>query len=285
MRSQIATASAFCELVTPLRKSKMSKQVQTHVKDISLLIRTIRGQRVILDFDVARIFGVPTFRFNEAVKRNRGRFPSDFLFRLTAEETKSLWSKPAILMRTDNPSQIAIGSQKHRDPRHLPYAFTENGAVMAANILNSPEAVRMSIFVVRAFIKMRGLLGGTKEFARQLAVLEKQLTARLDGHEIAIVDVLRRVMEILDPPPPPDPPRRQIGFHIEPKEKTKTKRKKKAWTFTRTSQRWEPTRAKPATRKTPRASSAATRYGWKLRPRCSGKEDKHGVLRPIKKTG
>jgi len=99
---------------------------------------------------------------------------------------------------------------------------------MAANILNSPDAVRMSIFVVRAFIKMRELLGGTKELARQLADLEKKLTARLDGHEIAIVEVLRRVIDILDPPPFPEPPRRQIGFHVEPEEKPKSKRKKKA---------------------------------------------------------
>jgi hypothetical protein len=110
----------------------------------------------------------------------------------------------------------------------LTYAFTENGAIMAANILNSPEAVRMSVFVVRAFIKMRDLLGGTKELARQLADLEKRLTERLDGHEIAIVEVLRRVMDILDPPPLPEPPRREIGFHVRPEEQPRTKRTKKA---------------------------------------------------------
>ena len=97
---------------------------------------------------------------------------------------------------------------------------------MAANVLNSPEAVRMSIFVVRAFIEMRELLGGTKELAKQLAALEKKLTARLDGHEVAIVDVLRRLMDMLDPPPLPEPPKRQIGFHVEQEEKPKTKRKK-----------------------------------------------------------
>jgi hypothetical protein len=194
----------------------MSNQTLSRVDDIGSLIRTIRGQKVILDSDLARIFGVPTFRFNEAVKRNRGRFPDDFLFQLTREEQSNLIS------------QIAISSS-HGGRRKLPYAFTENGAIMAANVLNSPEAVRMSVFVVRAFVQMRDLLGGTKELARQLADLEKKLTARLDVHESVIVDVLRRVMEILDPPPlPPEPPKRRIGFQVEPEDKPGSKAKKKA---------------------------------------------------------
>jgi len=101
---------------------------------------------------------------------------------------------------------------------------------MAAYVLNSPAAVRMGVFVVRAFLQMRDLLGGTKELARQLADLEKKLTARLDGHEVAIVELLRRVMDLLDPPPLPQPPRREIGFHVglEAKREPKTRRKKKA---------------------------------------------------------
>jgi hypothetical protein len=195
---------------------KMNKQISSGVDDIGSVIRTIRGQKVILDSDLARIFGVPTYRFNEAVKRNRDRFPDDFLFQLTREEQSNLIS------------QIAISSS-HGGRRKLPYAFTENGAIMAANVLNSPEAVRMSVFVVRAFVKMRDLLGGTKELARQLADLEKKLTARLDVHESVIVDVLRRIMEILDPPPlPPEPPRRRIGFHVEPDDEAGSKGKKKA---------------------------------------------------------
>ena len=186
--------------------------------DIGPLIRTIRGQKVILDTDLARIFGVPTFRFNEAIKRNRVRFPGDFMFRLTSLEAESLRSQIAILKK---------GRGRHR--KFLPYAFTENGAVMSANVLNSPEAVRMSVFVVRAFVKMRELLGGTEELARQLAELERKLTARLDVHESVIVDVLRRVMEILDPPPPPpETTKRQIGFHVWPEGKSKPKRKRKA---------------------------------------------------------
>ena len=208
MRSQIATGS---------EREHMSNEMPLQVDQIGSLIRTIRGQKVILDTDLARIFGVPTFRFNEAIKRNRERFPDDFLFQLTREEQKALTS------------QIAMSKVGRGGRRTLPYAFTENGAIMDANVLNSPGAVRMSVFVVRAFVQMRDLLGGTKELARQLADLEKKLTARLNVHESVIVDVLRRVMEILDPPPlPPEPPRRRIGFHVEPEEKSESKAKKKA---------------------------------------------------------
>ena len=196
----------------------MSNQTPSRVDNIGLLILTIRGQKVILDSDLARIYGVPTKRLNEQVRRNAKRFPPDFLFQLTSAEADNL------------KSQFATSSL-HGGRRKLPYAFTENGAIMAANVLNSPEAVRMSVFVVRAFVQMRDLLGGTKELARQLADLEKKLTARLDVHESVIVDVLRRVMEILDPPPlPPEPPKRRIGFHVEPEDKPASKAKKKSVT-------------------------------------------------------
>ncbi len=212
-----------------MKATNMSNQTPARVDKIGSLIRTIRGKKVILDFDLARIYGVPTKALNQAVKRNLTRFPDDFIFQLAAKEAIDLMRSQFVTaseMPHTMPSQTVTAYK--RNVRFLPYAFTENGAIMAANVLNSPEAVRMSVFVVRAFVKMRELLGGTKELARQLADLEKKLTARLDGHEVAIVDVLRRVMEILDPPPPPpEPPRRQIGFHIEPEEKAKAKRKEK----------------------------------------------------------
>ncbi len=194
----------------------MSNQIEV----ITPAIRTIRGQKVILDFDLARIYGVPTRRLNEQVKRNAKRFPTDFLFQLTKKEAETLL-----------PMRSQIATTYKRNVRFRPYAFTENGAIMAANVLNSPEAVRMSVFVVRAFVQMRELLGGTKELAKQLAALEKKLTDRLDGHESAIVEVLQRLMNILDPPPPPpepETPKRRIGFHVEPEEKPVAKARKKA---------------------------------------------------------
>ena len=171
-------------------------------RQIDSMIRSIRGVRVMLDSDLAAIYGVSISRFNEAVKRNKDRFPPDFMFQLTAEENASLRSQFAIL---------ETGRGRHR--KYRPYAFTEYGALMAANILKSPRAVQMSIFVVRAFAKMRESLLASPDLAKKLALLEKKLTGRLDVHEAAIVKVLQDLMQILNPPPlPPDPPQRKIGF-------------------------------------------------------------------------
>ena len=98
--------------------------------------------------------------------------------------------------------------------RYAPYAFTEHGAIMAANVLNSARATQMSVFVVRAFVKMRSTLTDTRELSSKLAALELEIKSRLDVHEAAIIDVLQRVMKILDPPPPPEPPAPEIGVHI-----------------------------------------------------------------------
>jgi hypothetical protein len=182
------------------------------IEQIDEMIRTIRGVRVMLDRDLAKIYGVPTFRFYEAIKRNRHRFPPDFMFQLTREEFDFLKSQIA-MSKPKNSSQIAMSSAKHRGTAYRPYAFTEHGALQAANVLRSKRAVEMSVFVIRAFVKMREALRGTPELARKLATLEKRLTDRLDVHEAAIVQVLREVMQILNPPPEPEPPRRRIGFH------------------------------------------------------------------------
>jgi hypothetical protein len=196
--------------------------------DIDALIVFVRGQKVILDADLARIYRVPTKALNQAVKRNREKFPEDFLFQLTpgeAEEirhsTPPLASPLAPSNRSQNMtaslrSQIVTSNSGRGGRRYPPYAFTEHGAIMAANVLNSPQATQTSVFVVRAFVKMRSAFGDSRQLARKLALLEQELTIRLDTHEAAIVDVLQRIMRILDPPPPPpEPPAPEIGFHVK----------------------------------------------------------------------
>ncbi len=170
---------------------------------IDSVIHTLRDERVILDTDIARIYGIPTFRLNEAVKRNRERFPEDFLLQLTQEEHVALTS------------QIAMSRKGRGGRRTLPYAFTEHGAVMAANILNSRRAVEMSIFVVRAFIKMRQAMATNRALTEKLQELEKKLTQRLDTHEQAIVYVLAELRKLMEPPQLPVRKRRPIGFGRE----------------------------------------------------------------------
>jgi len=188
------------------------------VPDIETLILTARDQRVILAPDLAAIYGVPTKALNQAVKRNVERFPADFMFRLTLEEAEAV---------RRSRSQI-VTLKQGQNIKYSPCAFTEHGAIMAANVLNSSQAIQMSVFVVRAFVKMRSAFGDSRELARKLARLEQELKIRLNIHEAAIVDVLQRIMKILDPPPPPpDPPAPEIGFHVkEDAVPYRTKRKR-----------------------------------------------------------
>jgi hypothetical protein len=113
------------------------------IEQIDGMIRTVRGVRVMLDRDLAQIYGVPTFRFNEAIKRNRHRFPKDFMFQLTREEFEALKSQ-IVISKRGNSSQFAMSSGKHRGAAYRPYAFTEHGALQAANVLRSPRAVQMN---------------------------------------------------------------------------------------------------------------------------------------------
>jgi hypothetical protein len=172
-------------------------------KSIETLIRTLRGRKVILDRDLANLYGVPTSRLNEAVKRNRRRFPSDFAFQVKRQELANLMS------------QTAISSSSHGGTRKLPWVFTEHGAVMAANILRSERAVQTSVFVVRAFVKMRDMLTAQKGLARKLAALDKTLTQRLDLHEHVISDIIQQIMSLLNPPSDPEPMPKHIGFHVK----------------------------------------------------------------------
>jgi hypothetical protein len=172
----------------------------TAVEEITRSILILRGHRVLLDAELAALYGVTTKRLNEQVKRNTERFPADFMFQLTAEANSSLRSQIA----TSNTTLSARGGRRTR-----PYAFTEHGAIQAANILNTSRAVEMGIYVVRAFVHVRDLLGSNKELAQQFAQLEIRLNKKLVEHDHAIAAILSAIRELMNPPAPK---RRGIGF-------------------------------------------------------------------------
>jgi len=171
------------------------------VEMIEKKILLIRGEKVMLDVDLADIYGVTTKRLNEQVKRNADRFPADFAFQLTSEE----WESLKALNAESNRSQFATGSQKHRDPRFLPWVFTEHGAIMAATVLNSKQAVAMSVYVVRTFIRLRQMLATNKDLARKLADMEKKYDAQFK----VVFDAIRQLMS------PAVPKKGKIGFRRE----------------------------------------------------------------------
>jgi hypothetical protein len=196
----------------PAALSTMNSKVEmVSAGDITHLIRFIRDQRVILDNDLAAVYGVPTKRLNEQYRRNVDRFPEDFAFRLTQDEWAALRSQDTtgFEVAVANRSQNATGSQKHRDPRFPPFAFTEHGALMAANILNSPRAVAMSVYVIRAFVKMREDLAANAAILKRLAEIDKTLLL----HDGALRDIYQKLRPLLEPPPPP--PKPEIGFHVK----------------------------------------------------------------------
>ena len=181
----------------------------TPVQRIEDMIYLIRGQRVMLDSDLAKIYGVKLKRLNEQVGRNPDRFPKDFAFQLALQEF------------TDMRSQFATASK--RNIRHLPWVFTEHGAIMLASVLNSPIAVEASVRVVRAFVGMREQLAAHKEFAQKLS----ELGNRVSGHDEAITNLFEAIRRLVEPPLPEN--RREIGFHVRetaPLYRVGTRRKK-----------------------------------------------------------
>ena len=171
----------------------MNKTAIVLAKRVGSKILILRNQKVILDTDLAELYGVPVKRLNEQLKRNPQRFPRDFLFTLTREEYKHLRS------------QNATSSSAHGGRRYLPHAFTEHGAIMAATVLNSKRAIEMSVFVVRAFVQMRQSLVVNQHVVSKLAELE----GRLDSHDAEIQDLVDAIRELLTPLPANN---RRIGF-------------------------------------------------------------------------
>jgi hypothetical protein len=175
--------------------TKRNAMVKTSVENRILFIR---GHRVLLDSDLAELYGVSVKRLNEQVKRNPERFPSDFMFRVTADELEVLRSQNA-------PSKGGRGGR-----RYLPFAFTEHGAIMVASVLNSRRAAEMSVFVVRAFVRLREILRTHKQLATKVSELERRLGTH-DERIQEVIDAIRELMEV------PEKPQRQIGFHSQPK--------------------------------------------------------------------
>lgn len=159
-------------------------------------IHLIRGQKVMLDSNLADLYQVPTFRLNEAVKRNIGRFPEDFMFQLTKEEVAGLRSQFAM----SNKEKTKRGGR-----RTLPYAFTEHGVAMLSSVLNSDRAVQMNILIVRAFVKLREAMATHQELAHKIDALER----KYQDHDSEIQAIFGAIKELLEPPAPP---KRRIGF-------------------------------------------------------------------------
>ena len=177
-------------LVVPMVISMASSKP---IHDLAQLILTVRNQRVILDADLAKLYEVPTGTLNQAVKRNEDRFPSEFMFQLEAKELTIL------------KSQIVISSS-HGGRRSRPRVFTEHGVLMAANVLNSPRAVAVSVALVKAFVRLREVLATNQVMGKRQAEVEKTLVT----HDAALRDIYQRIKPLLLPPP--EPPRQKIGF-------------------------------------------------------------------------
>lgn len=166
------------------------------VELIAARILLIRGQRVMVDADLAGLYGVPTKRLNEQVKRNPARFPADFMFQLTDTE------KQEVVANCDHLNKLKFS-------KGLPFAFTEHGAIQAANVLNSPQAVEVGVYVVRAFVRLRELLASNKELAQRLEELEQRIEQKLDSHDQAITGLIKTLRQMMATP---EPKKRPIGF-------------------------------------------------------------------------
>lgn len=159
-------------------------------------ILLIRGEKVIIDADLAEFYGVPTKALNQAVRRNKERFPQDFMFQLAGEE------KAEVVTNCDHLSKLKFS-------KSLPYAFTEHGALMAASVLNSPRAVEVGVYIIRAFVRLRRFIAEHKELSGRLSQLEN----RLADHDEQILTLIQAINELINPDPPPR--KRCIGFRVE----------------------------------------------------------------------
>jgi hypothetical protein len=189
-------------------RPKVTKD-EISIDQIDHRILLIRGRRVMIDSDLAALYDVSTGRFNEQVKRNLGRFPADFMFQLTNQE--------AVALR----SQFAISNERagRGGRRYLPYAFTEHGAIMAATILNTPRATEVSVYVVRAFLRLREIVASSTALSKKLDALERKVTT----HDRTIGDLIQAIRQLTVQP---EPKRRPIGFVVPEDTSGKSARRK-----------------------------------------------------------
>ncbi len=174
-------------------------------------IHTVRGRRIVLDSDLAALYEIPVKVFNQTIQRNADRFPSDFAFQVTRDEVANLRSQ-IVTSSSEEPALLRsqfVTLKDHGGRRYLPWAFTEHGAIMAATILRSPRAVQMSVYVVRAFVRMRDELMTNAVVLKRLAQIDKQLLE----HDVVLRDVVEKLLPLLSAPPEPEPPKRRIGFN------------------------------------------------------------------------
>jgi len=198
-----------------------SKKMQTTfpVTTVEGRIHLVRGRKVILDRDLAELYGASTKALNQAVKRNIQRFPDEFVFRLTREEADALRSQSVTLIEPDPKrpqivtlNESASDSRRGKHLKYLPYAFTEHGALMAANVLRSPRAIQMSVVVVQTFVRLSRLAVSMDALARRVEELGRATSENTEQIK-AIIAAIRELMT------PPEPPRREIGFHARPEDK------------------------------------------------------------------
>lgn len=183
-------------------ENKMANKLSLPMAKIESMIYTVRNQKVMLDADLARLYGVTTKALNQAVKRNSDRFPDDFAFQLAPQEVRAMWSQNVTTL------------QRYRSPKYRPFAFTEHGAIMAATVLNSPKAVEMSLFVVRAFVRMREELASRRDMEKRLAQIENILLV----HNSQLQELFDKIRPLLLPPS--YEPKKAIGFSV---------RERRAW--------------------------------------------------------
>ena len=174
-------------------------------EELAQLVSVVRGERVMLDSDLAMLYGVEARALNQAVSRNKGRFPADFMFRLSTQEYENLRSQfvTSKAVEKGNSSQIVMSSRKHRGRAYRPYAFTEQGVAMLSSVLRSKRAVEVNIAIMRTFVQLRRLMDSNLDLARKIEALEKKY-----DEQFAVV--FEAIKELITPP---DPPRRRIGFN------------------------------------------------------------------------